>query len=237
MRPLLRCFGMLLRQVAKDSMLYAVLAAPLLAGSMFRFGIPYIETLLSGAWGRPAMFAPYYLMFDLFLAIMTPYIFCFAASMVVLTERDENMAAYMAVTPVGKRGYIASRLVFPAVLSIFVSLTIMRCFTLTVWSGPMLLLTCGLASLLSIGLSLFIVSFSQNRVEGMALAKLAGIILLGLPVPFFLASGIQYLFSVLPSFWIAKLCLDKNYLYTLPALLTSVLWIRALSGRFARKLV
>jgi fluoroquinolone transport system permease protein len=67
-----------------------------------------------------------------------------------------------------------------------------------------------LTSLLSVAVAMLIVSFSHNRVEGMALAKLSGIMMLGLPVPFFLFSGAQYLFAPLPSFWIAKICLSEN---------------------------
>lgn len=227
---------MFLRQISKDGMLYASLAAPLLAGFAFRFGIPAAEAALCGYFGKAAILSEYYLLFDLFLAVMTPYIVCFVSSLVMLTEYDENMTSYMAVTPVGKRGYIVSRLVFPAVISIFASVIIMIIFSLTVWSAPILLITCALSSLLSIAVSLLLVSFSHNRVEGMALGKLTGIILMGLPVPFFLFSGVQYLFSILPSFWIAKLSVEDNYLYAIPALLTSFLWMWVLYGRFVKKL-
>ena len=237
MRPLFRCFGMFLRQISKDSMLYAVLAAPLLAGCIFRFGVPAADSALCGYFGEASIFLEYYLLFDLFLAVMTPYIICFVSSMVILAEYDENMAAYMSVTPVGKRGYIISRLVFPAAISVPVSAVILSFFSLTTWVLTDLLIICMLSGLLSIPVSLLIVAFSHNRVEGMALAKLSGVILLGLPVPFFLLSGVQYLFSLLPSFWIAKLCIDGNYLLSIPpALLTSFLWIWVLYGRFAKKL-
>ncbi len=227
---------MFLRQISKDGMLYASLAAPLLAGFAFRFGIPAAEAALCGYFGKAAILSEYYLLFDLFLTVMTPYIVCFVSSLVMLTEYDENMTSYMAVTPVSKRGYIVSRLVFPAVIAFFASVIIMIIFSLTVWSAPTLLITCALSSLLSIAVSLLLVSFSHNRVEGMALGKLTGIILMGLPVPFFLLSGVQYLFSILPSFWIAKLVVEDSYLYAIPALLTSFLWMWALYGRFAKKL-
>ncbi|MFB0919807.1 MAG: ABC transporter permease, partial [Oscillospiraceae bacterium] len=178
----------------------------------------------------------YYLLFDLFLAILTPYMLCFVSSLIMLTEYDENMSSYMAVTPVGKRGYILSRLVFPAAIAIFVSVILMKLFSLTVWTISALIVTCTLSSLLSVGVSLLLVSLSHNRVEGMALGKLTGIILLGLPIPFFLLSGAQYLFSLLPSFWIAKLSVEGDYLFTVPALVTSLLWIWLLYGRFAKKL-
>ena len=227
---------MFLTQISKDSMLYAVLAAPLLAGCAFRFGVPAAEAALCKYFGAMSVLSGYYLLFDLFLAVMTPYIICFVSALVMLTEYDENMAVYRAVPPVGKLGYITSRLVFPAAISIFASAAVMSFFSLTAWTLPALLVTCTLSSLLGVAISLLVVAFSHNRVEGMALAKLSGIVLLGLPAPFFLSSGIQYLFSVLPSFWIAKLCIDGNYLLAVLALLISFLWILALYGRFEKKL-
>lgn len=237
MKPLFRSFSMFLRQISKDSMLYAVLAAPLFVGGIFRFGVPAVESALCGYYGEASILTGYYVLFDLFLAVMTPYFISFVSAMVMLAEYDENMSVYMAVTPVGKRGYIISRLVFPAIISILVSAVIMFFFSLTTWNLPNLLITCLLSSLLSIVLALLIVAFSHNRVEGMALAKISGVFLFGLFVPFFLSSGVQYLFSPLPSFWIAKLCIDGNYLLAIPpAILTSFLWIWALYGRFIKKL-
>jgi fluoroquinolone transport system permease protein len=227
---------MFIRQIAKDSMLYAVCIAPLLAACFFRFGIPYLESLLCGYFERPFILYEYYLLFDLYLAVLTPFMFGFASSMVILTEYDENIVSYMAVTPVGKKGYIVSRLVFPALISFLASVILMSFFSLTIWPLLMMLMTCMLTSISSIAVSLLIVSFSHNRVEGMALAKLSGIIMLGLPVPFFLFSGIQYLFSILPTFWIAKICREDNLLFLIPALLTLFGWLWFMYGRFEKKL-
>ncbi len=217
-------------------MLYAVCAAPLLAALFFRFGIPLFETFLCGYFSKSSILSGYYLLFDLFLGVLAPFMFCFASSMVILTERDENMTSYMAVTPVGKKGYIVSRLLFPATISFFTSVILMLCFSLTRWSVLMLLLTCLLTSILSIAVSLLLVSFAHNRVEGMAISKLSGIVMLGLPVPFFLFSNVQYLFSVLPSFWIAKLCKEDQPWFFVPAFLTSLAWISLLYRRFEKKL-
>ena len=236
MKPLIRSFMMLLRQISKDSMLYAAIMAPLLAGVAFHFGVPWAESALCTYFNKPEILPRFYLLFDLFLAVITPYIFCFASSMVMLTEYDENIAAYMAVTPVGKRGYILSRLVLPAVISIFVSFMLMRFFALSQWEPVRMLLTCVLTAILSLAVSLLLVSFSHNRVEGMAIAKLAGIIMLGLPVPFFIFSNVQYVFSLLPSFWIAKVSTESNNLFALPAVLSGFLWLWILYGRFEKKL-
>ena len=234
MRPMIRSFGMFIRQISKDSMLLVVLIAPILAACFFRFGIPMIEEIFTEYLQQTAM-APYYLLFDLLLSMLTPYMFCFASAMVMLTEYDENMTSYLAVTPIGKRGYILSRLVFPAGISFLASVILLYYFALTAWSLTMIVLTCFLTSLASIAVALLVFSFSHNRVEGMAMSKLSGLMMVGLPVPFFVLSGVQYLLGFLPSFWIAKLSVEQNVLFFIPALVTSLVWIGLLYRKFERK--
>jgi len=226
---------MLIRQIFSDNMLWAVCFAPLLTACLFRFGIPTIESLLSAEFEKPVL-TEFYLLFDLFLCLITSYMFCYASSMVMLSEYDDNMTGYMSVTPVGKGGYIISRLGFPSVLSFFVTVVLMLFFTLTKWSLWLLLLSSLLNCVLSIAVSLLIFSLSRNRVQGMAMAKLSGLFMLGLFAPFFLKSGIQYLLSPLPSFWIAKLCHDRNIFFLLPSILIMAVWLWLLTGRFKRKL-
>jgi fluoroquinolone transport system permease protein len=91
-------------------------------------------------------------------------------------------------------------------------------------------------SALSVAVSLLIFSFSHNKVEGMAIAKMSGLFMLGLPVPFFLKSDVQYLFSPLPSFWTTKLSVDTNLLFLLPAVITLLLWMWVLYRKFSLKL-
>lgn len=237
MKPLFLSFRMFIQQILKDTMLAAVCIAPLLAALFFRFGIPFAERILCEYFVKQAILEDYYLLFDLFLTLVTPYMFCFASAMVMLTEYDENMTSYMAVTPVGKRGYVLSRLLFPAVISILASMLLIQWFSLTSWAFGMALLTCVLTSLLSTAVALLLFSFSHNRVEGMALAKLSGLLMLGLPVPFFLSSNMQYMFSPLPSFWVAKLVLEHNALLLPPAIISLFIWLGLLYRTFKQKIM
>lgn len=236
MKPLMNSFSMFLRQIFKDSMLVAICFAAVLAALFFRFGIPRVERLLCGYFNLEAILADYYLFFDVLLAILVPYMLCFASAMMLLTEYDENLASYLAVTPVGKKGYVVSRLVFPAGLSFAVSVLMLRCFSLTAWTPWMLLSVCLLTSVTSVSLALLIFAFSHNRVEGMATGKLSGLMLLGLPAPFFLHTNLQYIFAPLPSFWIAKLSTEREVLLLLPALLSALVWIYILYKKFDGKL-
>lgn len=236
MKPMLRSFVMFIRQIFDDGMLWGVCLAPIVTGLLFRFGVPFAEKLLCAYVHKPSVLSDYYLLFDLFLSLITPYMFCYASAMVMLTEADTGMSSYLAVTPVGRRGYIISRLVFPAAISFTVSIPVMLFFTLTNWSVVLLLAASLMMSALSIVVSLLIFSLSRNKVEGMAMAKMSGLFMLGLPVPFFLKTNVQYLFSPLPSFWTAKLSMDFNPLFILPAIATLILWIWLFYKKFNLKL-
>jgi len=235
-KPLFSSFGIFIRQIARDNMLWAVCLAPILTALLFRFGLPYGEALLCAYFQRQAILADYYLLFDLWLCLTPSYMLCFASAMVMLTERDENMAGYMAVTPVGKRGYILSRTAFPGVVSFFFSLILTYFFALTRWKLLLLSAVSLLMCLSGTAAALFIFSFSRNRVEGMAMAKMASLIFLSLGVPFFVSSDAQYFAAFLPSFWAAKLAMEENVLHMLPALAVSFVWIGWLGRRFMWKL-
>jgi len=235
MKPISRSFGMFVRQIAKDGMLWGIGLAPLLLGVMIRFGVPYVETVLSGYFHR-SILVPYYQLFDLVLFLMTAYMFCFASAMVMLAERDENIAQYMAITPLGRKGYVFSRLCVPVLLSLPASIVLMLCFSLTIWPMRHLLEAAIFMGLLSTVVALLVVSFSRNRVEGVAVGKLSGLLILGLVVPYFIESGLQYMVFFMPSFWIASYFLDGNIMFLMSALITSVLWILVLFRKFSTKL-
>lgn len=236
MKLILRSFSMFIQQITRDNMLWVVCLTPMLTAFIFHFGIPYAETMLCDYFQRQTILADYYLIIDLWLCLIPSYMLCFASAMVMLTERDENMASYMAATPVGKTGYLISRLVFPSAIAFFYSLVLTYFFALMNWNFMMLSAVSLLMSLSSIASMCLIVSFSCNRVEGMAMAKIASLIFLGLVVPFFMLSDVQYFAAMLPTFWIAKLCKERDCLMMLPALAVSFVWIGMLSRRFKKKL-
>ena len=237
MKANLLSMRMFFRQIRGDSMLYIMCFLPLLIAALFRFGIPFLEGQLTVIFQTDAILSGYYLLFDLFLAVFAPYFLVFISAMVMLSEIDEHVAAYLAVTPERRKGYVVSRLFYPALLSAFVSAALLAACSLTHWTLWNIVLVSLLSVLLCVPVAMLIVTYSHNRVEGMALAKLSGLLLFGLPVPFFLTSGLQYLFCWLPSFWSAKVFQSGNYLSVLPAVLLSAAWSWLQYRRFERKLL
>jgi fluoroquinolone transport system permease protein len=82
---------------------------------------------------------------------------------------------------------------------------------------------------------LMIVSLTNNKLEGMAMTKLAATLTLGILPPFFLKGGIIWLFSFLPSFWIAKAATEGSLLMALAGLCVSGVWTLLLARKFNRK--
>lgn len=236
MKKLFVSFKQFVQQITKDLMLFVVCFAPIMVGFVIHFGIPLLEKFLTNQFNKQEILLPYYLLFDLALAIITPMLFCFVSAMIILGEIDDNISAYIAVTPLGKPGYLISRLGFPCVLSVFVTIIILSIFSLTQISLPMIILISILTAIFGLIISILVVSLSTNKVEGMAITKLSGLLMLGLPAPFFISSNIQYSLFFLPSFWITKLATSQNYIYSIPCLVVSAAWIVLLIKQFSRKL-
>ncbi|MDI6154322.1 ABC transporter permease, partial [Clostridioides difficile] len=93
-----------------------------------------------------------------------------------------------------------------------------------------------LGSVQAIIVSLMIITLSSNKLEGMAVTKLAALTLLGIPAPFFIDSYYQFSVGFLPSFWVAKAMQNETVLYFSIGLMVALVWYYFLTKRLFRKL-
>ncbi len=236
MRTMFISFKQFLFQMSHDSILLVICLLPIITGIIFKFSVPIGEKMLCDYFAKAAILSSYYLLFDIFLAVVTPYMFCFASAMVILEEKDTNITNYLSVTPVGKSGYLLSRLGFPAAISAVFSVIMLLFFSLTdIGLFEMVALSI-LTAPIGIIISLLIVSLSANKVEGMAIAKLGGLIILGVAIPFFITDARQYLGAFLPSFWAAKVIIDFSTSNLLISIVVIAVWICLLSKKFNKQI-
>ncbi len=224
-------------EIWSDAMLAALVFVPLIMGLLFRFGIPVLENGLCQRLGRTAILAPYYPIFDLLLSIMTPVMFTAAGAMVILDEADMGLARAIAVTPVGRGGYLGSRIAVPAFLATVYCVVVTLGFRLSGMSGLQLLLLAVCSGALSVTTALMITSMAKNKVEGLAYSKLSGLFVLGLPVALLVPAPFQYTSAFLPTFWMTKLAMGGCLWLAIPALITSVLLALLFVRHFERKLL
>lgn len=228
-------FRQLIHQIAKDAMLFLACIAPLLCGLFIKFGIPFAENLLTEHFNK-VILLPYYLMFDLFLAVLTATMFCFVSAMVILGEIDDGITSYLAITPIGKSGYLVSRLVFPMISSFFMSVVVLFAFSLTKPSYSMIVIISIMASVFGFIMSMIIVSMSTNKVEGLAVMKLSNILTVGIIAPFLVSDKFQIIFFLFPSFWISKFVIENKVFDFVVFIIVSMVWVLLLLKKFMLKI-
>jgi fluoroquinolone transport system permease protein len=227
---------MLWIQIRQDGMMTMVLIAPLLAGLFFRFGIPALESMLCAQFDAAYILSPYYPMMDLFLGAITSYMVAFVVVLAMLDEFDANLVQHFVITPLQRRGYLMSRLGLAMLVSWMGSICLMQCLSLTPWTIWRTAIVTLLLTLMSLLFALIVFSFSNNKVEGMAIAKFSGLLMLGLVIPFLVSESNRVWFYWLPSYSIAMFALQGNISWLLLASGVCGVWIWILSRKFMKKL-
>lgn len=226
----------LLRLVRQDMMLLAACLAPVLAGSLIRWIVPVLEESLRGWLSLPCVLSPYYGIFDIFLSMLTPIMFCFAAAMVTLEETDDHISAYLFVTSLGKTGYLVSRIFVPAAAAFLVTMVLLPLSRLTDMNAAHVTFLSAAGALQGIVMVMLIVTLSSNKLEGMAVTKLSTLTILGVMAPYFLPEGIQYLLWFLPSYWTVMVIFENRLIFIVPAIFTYLVWIGVLIKGFVKKI-
>lgn len=185
---------------------------------------------------RDRLLYPCYALIDIFYAMLSPAMFCIASAMVSLEEADEKTAVYLFATPLGRNGYLAARFCVPSGIAFLVTAALLPVFRLTPLSQINILLLAAGGTLQGIMISLLVLTFSSNKLEGMAVTKLSSLMIFGAAVPFFVKDNIQYAASLLPSFWIGKTIYGNAPLYMLPGFALSAIWIWFLLRRYLQSL-
>lgn len=236
MRTILLSFKLMLIYIRNDMMLFVVCIVPPLCGFTFKFAVPAMEQVLTNYFQASEILVPYYELFDLLLSVIPSTMFCFAVAMVILEEVDEHIAGYFAITPLGKRGYLIARLGIPTIISFVTTFTLLAVFRLTTMNMGILLFTALSGSIQGLIIALLVVSFSTNKLEGMAVTKLSSLMIVGICIPFFIKSNITYILSPLPTYWMARAVQCDSLTSVLLTLLISFLWFYALMRKFDRKI-
>lgn len=235
MKSLFICFRIMLEQMFHDFMLSVVLFVPIVTAILLKFGIPLLETYLTATFSLPQILTPYYALIDCGMLVITPVMFNFTTAMVMLEERDEHIITYVSITPLTKNGYLFARLGFINILSFFFMILISKSCSLVGFPFFTLFFISICFLILGLLISLLIITFSSNKMEGMTIGKLTSLLTIGFIIPLILHSPIQYLFACMPTYWLGKFILQENYVCLFLALLISMLQLYLLYKQFLKK--
>lgn len=194
-----------LRGIRRDSMLLYIAVMPVVLALVVRFVVPWIRAqfLLRTSFD----IEPYYfLVMSYFCVMLSSGLVGMAVGFLVLDERDSQTLRALQVSPLSMRDYVTYRITVPLVLSILMTLIAYPLAGLGNLSLAQQFTVAVSAALLAPLWMLFLASFAANKVQGFALLKAAGFIMMMLPMfAYFTKSNWYWLFGVIPSFWPLKI--------------------------------
>lgn len=194
-----------IRGTYRDPLLVMVVLAPVIWTTGVAVLTPVFTQMLADRYRFDLM--PYYpLVLTSFLLLTSVIITGALAAFLVLEEVDAGTLAALRVTPVPLSTFFAYRAAtVMAVTTVYVVATMSFSGILAPGLVPALIpigLLAGLSAVVSL---LLIVAVAGNKIQGLAMVRALGMLIAGLPcLPWFIHSGWNLAFGVLPPYWAAK---------------------------------
>lgn len=228
-----------LRNILRDSMLVLVMVAPVLLLLFLRFGIPLITRILTERLAFDLSL--YYPLIAILFTMILPLLFGMMVGFLLLDEQDEHLLRVIAITPLTRHGYLLVKFAAPVVSILLFSFLYMEGSGLVKADLLRFLPLAVLIALQAPLIGMFLVTFSENKVEGLALGKGISVHLLAPLIGYFLDSPLTYLAGISPAFWVSEAYLAEipsAYLLHLGAgVVVHLLYLWLLIRLFTRKVL
>lgn len=191
-----------LRSIGRDSLLLWVIPYPLVLGVLLRWLAPAAEAWLARRFALEI--GPYLPLVGCFVLLAAPIMVGFVVGFLMLDERDEGALTALLVTPLTAGQYLLYRIGMPLLASVAIGLLVFPIvnFGAVPW-GPVVPVV-AVAALEAPLFALFLVGFAENKVQGFALAKGLGGLLVAPAAIFFVEEPWQYLAGIAPTYWPVK---------------------------------
>lgn len=211
-----------IKLIFRDPIMVVFAILPLFLMFLFRFGLPVLFQFIATKTNfMPGLYTNYIFAGAL---IMTPYMAGTLAGFMMLDEKDGNVLDFILVTPRGFGGYLASRLMGPAILSVFYTLIAFMLFNSKGYSFMLMPGIIVMMILLSSLTALILFSIAKNKVQGLTYAK--GLGLLMLPVFFDLINNSMLikLGYLSPYYWIYDYLVSQNLISLFFGVFINIVW-------------
>jgi len=194
-----------LRGTYRDPLLVMLVLAPVIWTSGVALLTPRFTEMLSERYGFDLV--PYYpLVLTGFLLLTSIIIAGGLAAFLVLDEVDAGTLTALRVTPISLSTFFAYRAATVMVVTTVYVIATMS-FSGILESGliPSLIPIGLLAGLSAVVTLLLIIAMASNKIQGLAAVRALGMLIAGLPcLPWFIDSGWNLAFGMLPPYWAVK---------------------------------
>ena len=188
------------KNIRRDDLLRWIIVAPVALALALRWLAPLLLDRIGTA--LQIDYAPYYDPFAAFLIILlVPYLAGMVIGFLLLDQRDDGTLTALQVTPLSLNGYLLYRLAMPMLVSVVMTLIAAPLSGVVNVGVGLLLLTAVCAAPLAPIFALLLASLAQNKVQGFAITKVAGIILFPPLIAYFINAPWQIIFGIFPTYW------------------------------------
>ena len=182
------------RLVFRDNSLKTFIFLPLLILVVIRYGIPFVAEVYAVLQN--------YINIILMLATMQGSIaFGFIYSMVLVDEKDTQVAKVYGILPVSKFWFVVFRLIPPFFLAALATVLLLLVEPFYGLPFVSILVYSALAGLVAPLMILFTALIAKNKIEAMTWQKLFNIPLFLPVLAFYVPVSFSVLFAIFPTFW------------------------------------
>lgn len=227
------------RGASRDSLLRWMVIVPIVLALVVRCALPAISDQLATRLDFDLL--PYYPLIMGFLLLMTPQFVGLVLGFLLLDERDDGTALALRVTPRGPARLLVYRMLVPTAVSFVVTIAVFGVVGTLPFSLPAVLAGGFAASVFAPVYALLIATLAQNKVQGFAVAKVCGLLVVPPILAWFVDEPAQFLIGIVPTYWPVKAWWTlqagdpAGFLYAAIGILALGLTLRWLAGRLERQ--
>lgn len=191
-----------IKNMKRDIVLGATIAAPIIMAFFLRFIVPFAVQILREKLAFDL--TPFYpLLIGVFL-MLVPLLTGCMTGFVLLEDKDEKMLMYYAITPLGREGYLKYRIISPMLVSTILSFFLVYFSNMISISFIKLVPIIFMASLEAVMIALFLGAFGENRVDGLAMTKALGVLIVVPVVDKLVDFKFNWILGIFPTYWVPK---------------------------------
>lgn len=241
MRKMIYLIGNQVKRIGKDNLLLLLSVYPLILAIVGRYLVPYLRNEFLQNFDL----ANHYPVILTFLILANPYIYGALAAFLLLDEREENVLQAIRVTPTSMNRYLLSKVSFFTALSFVSGLFITEIVGFLEMSFVNSIILNGLLALAAPFNMILINSFAKNRVEGFALVKGTGLLIMLPLAAFYIPDQFNIFVGVLPGYWPAMAIKAlfvgavfplSYWIYSVVGFLYMLILIKLLNRRFEKSI-
>ncbi len=214
------------KSVRRDSLIRWMLAMPPALALVIRFGLPPASVWAQSQFGFDL--EPYLHLFGSALLTATPLMFGTVIGFLLIDQKDDQTLTALQVTPLTNRAYLLYRLGVPCLLSVPLTVLVLRLSGIPQISLGRQFVAAAVASPLVAAFALFLAALANNKLQGFAIMKgSSGAINFPPIIAWFFESKWQWAFGIAPMFWPVKLYWELAGASRGP---TAPAWVYAFAG-------